>query len=1139
MATIVVLAAAGPARAQDLRGPEFGANLFRASVDDVQGEADTDAYEARLVAGERLSLVLNAAAADGLEPRLRLFGPTGEVAAPVEELRDGRRLAMRGFEIPETGRWVVAVDGRNTTQGRYTLRTSVRRAAPLRMRDVAIGGASELVILPFEGLEGARLRLDIVSGADVLASLAALRDPAGDHVPGADGPLAGEARIRRGGRKVLLRRAPLATGDGTYRADVGVASGVAGTFRATIVVRPARRPRGRRRLRADADPFVAPLAQPLGVGEGQIVRVTGANIARTFAAAPTVYLGESLAPVAAVDPDGGSFVDVLVPPPPQIGAVVGVTVVNPDGQAFTRADYVRFEAAGLEDRSAASTPQPSAVDDLSAAQAAIGDVDADGKADDLVIVSPGDPAVTRVDGFLGPGTALVTTPEPGTTTPGEIAVAGEEDVVSFTLAAEDWVEIRCDFPGTLGDAVLTLLGPSAPAAVVATADAFDAGPFERLAARLLAGTWFVRVSGDGDSTGTYALSVTTHPGTFAFPGIERRRTRVLRGKDDGTFEDVTGTALPANGQYGTISRSTFHAGAVTVGDLDGDDAAEIVIAGFSPGYVGDYLAYSNAYRNVVGAVRVLRNDGYGAFSQNVTDLPPGVVDRLEVYGEDERSRPVPLIVGYRPLGGTMAERPPPSALALGDLDGDGDDDVVVAFPEALAARSAVLDFTRVDPTRDPPFVPSSVLDEYGGYFYAFNPVYVAGTQVLENRLDENAGLQYVTGLSLPVGEPPRRGPVLTPGLHARDVALGDLDGDDDLDIVLTWDDPTSVSIYGSLYPQDAPAVAGSDRYGVAFDEPRAATFVLLNDGAGHFTDASGKWLPATTEPEFWQAHRLALHDLDGDDDPDLVLLHRDGLEAYRARALAAMDAPPAAGTTTPGRLATFLEVDRFELDVQERGVYQVRVDLGNLPSVEVALLATDPEETRVGEGFGGFGFPARFVTLLDAGLYAIDVIGPGPPSGMGTYTLQVDRLLPRGDVPHGVHALRVLENRGAQKGFVDVTADVLPPVDAAAESDLRGETLLVTDLNGDASPDLVVGTRERLTDATGTRRSSLRILLGSPSFVFTGASADFLPDPALESGDAGHVLLGDVAGSPSLLLFTESRPEASDAGRYLRVLTPR
>ena len=64
-----------------------------------------------------------------------------------------------------------------------------------------------------------------------------------------------------------------------------------------------------------------------------------------------------------------------------------------------------------------------------------------------------------------------------------------------------------------------------------------------------------------------------------------------------------------------------------------------------------------------------------------------------------------------------------------------------------------------------------------------------------------------------------------------------------------------------------------------------ATRILINDRTGTFTDNTSTWLPAGATPEFWQGHQIALQDLDGDNDPDLVILHGAGIGTGNRHAL--------------------------------------------------------------------------------------------------------------------------------------------------------------------------------------------------------------------------------------------------------------
>ena len=241
-----------------------------------------------------------------------------------------------------------------------------------------------------------------------------------------------------------------------------------------------------------------------------------------------------------------------------------------------------------------------------------------------------------------------------------------------------------------------------------------------------------------------------------------------------------------------------------------------------------------------------------------------------------------------------------------------------------------------------------------------------------------------------------------PAFHSRDLALGDIDRDGDLDMVLTWDDPTTVSAYGFY--------AGSD-------VSRVATRVLQNDGNAKFTDVTASWLPAASAPEFWQAGRVVLADLDGDVDLDLLLLH--------ARTL--------------------------------------------------------------------------------------------------------------GATPASRPALRILRNDGATAGFVDVTTTAVPAATTALPDDWRGEALTVADVDGDGHPDVLVSTTETLRDGDGARLRSTRLLLGDGALRFRRGDG-FLPPVAVDSGEAGELLLGDLEGADglSLLRLSESSPATSPGGAALR-----
>ncbi len=165
--------------------------------------------------------------------------------------------------------------------------------------------------------------------------------------------------------------------------------------------------------------------------------------------------------------------------------------------------------------------------------------------------------------------------------------------------------------------------------------------------------------------------------------------------------------------------------------------------------------------------------------------------RLRVFTNDGTDTLLPTLVG-------PAFPYPLSDLAFGDVDGDGDTDVVIAFMiDPIAVSAGLLEATANQ------------------------------TRLYLN--DGSGDLSDATG-QLPVDAIP-----------SADVALCDIDGDDDLDLTLG---NAFVSFAG--WPQQ--------------------NGVWVNDGAGTFQDVTAASLPQRTD---WTS-AIALGDVDGDGDPDLL-----------------------------------------------------------------------------------------------------------------------------------------------------------------------------------------------------------------------------------------------------------------------------
>jgi len=183
------------------------------------------------------------------------------------------------------------------------------------------------------------------------------------------------------------------------------------------------------------------------------------------------------------------------------------------------------------------------------------------------------------------------------------------------------------------------------------------------------------------------------------------------------------------------------------------------------------------------------------------DLDLAAVSRVDYYDYNPGSARSYLIISLNQGDGTFTtdgQNHPiqnlPRDLALGDLDGDGDLDLVTSY----------------------------------SYFYGYDGIRYRGTiNILKNRGDGYFGPEQAV---LPV----REGYVVT-------VAVGDLDGDQDLDLVTT-----------------ANLDFGSQRGDIA---------VLLNNGKATFTPGA-----RTTTGRY--PIDIAVGDLDGDGDLDVVVANQ-------------------------------------------------------------------------------------------------------------------------------------------------------------------------------------------------------------------------------------------------------------------------
>lgn len=318
----------------------IGNVTYRAAIRHGQDGSDTDRYSGVLLAGERLSVRVDSPFLSGLYPRIALLGPDG-VPRDVDIVRFGRlgrRLEIRDFEATETGRWTVQVTGELDSYGSYSVRFQVKPLPVVRTHVPAdtTGAAPADITVPFSGLAASRIKVKASARRGPVPAIASLVDSSGNEVLDDRGePVADSAR-KLNGRAMTLDVSGAGGSDGDYGVRITAPAGHR-EFTVTVQAIPVTRPRGVRRHRPD-EPWIEPVAFAERGVHDLMLRIEGRNFSHL--PQPAVLFDGIPATELDVDPYG-TWIRCNPPVLPG-GALAGVTVVNPDGQAYSRDGYYYY-----------------------------------------------------------------------------------------------------------------------------------------------------------------------------------------------------------------------------------------------------------------------------------------------------------------------------------------------------------------------------------------------------------------------------------------------------------------------------------------------------------------------------------------------------------------------------------------------------------------------------------------------------------------------------------------------------------------------------------------------------------------------------------------------------------------------------
>jgi VCBS repeat protein/IPT/TIG domain-containing protein len=1117
LAVFALFLSLAPAHGEEFFGPPIGSkSKYSSNILGLQ-EPDTDDYVGRFVEGEFLNVTVSAVQRSSLLPSIELLRPDGSSPQIVtSKSRSDRTIKLKKFPIDQSGGWAVRVSGDADTQGEYTVSFAVKKAKPIKLKKQVLPvAAKEEATHLFGGIEGALLNLKLTfDNKRGAVALDALKDPGGDDVPGLGGPLAGEATVK--GSKVQIKKAPLAAGDGNYAAMVSTADGSTAKYNLTIKVVPQGRLNKKGTIElSPLEPVVARPTITIRAAPGVQVDVAGSN----FQPTSQVFIGANEAEVLNVAQSGTTLRCIV--PPGDDGETEALTVVNPDGQASTRADYIFYAPPPVVSAITTTTGVPvvggSTVGGLQIR------IDGANLASQNLVDFGGVPAAALQ--AQGSSRLLVTTPLHASQNT-FVRVVDE-----FGRSAVNRPDFEFKVPPRFSAAPYSpgVIRPEEQAVVTVTGSNFSDDDVLLFNGVVIASTlpspaqrqFTIAPTPEGPQT----VQLRDRVGTVVDgPTLQVKGPPILTtivvvsGSEagDGEIPLLGGTNLRVIGRNFAAEDVVTLGGTVvmttSVLNTQFDFVAPAHLAGLVDLVVTDADGLDSSLRDAlryVGYVDVTAARSPGRSTTDDLSALAGAVGDLDGDGDDDDvaiTSPngyfenfYPGGYGYRYLVDNSKSNSPGSRseytrILFGDSSGDLVDETEANFPAAGSDdfNGTAIAVGDLDGVTGDEIVLGGIRPDYG-YYYDVRLFLNDGSgsfseapdDVPTSRFEPYYYVYYVYyGYVYQYNTFPAAGPRYILGIPTA-IGLGDLDGDNDLDVVVARDshdqryvyiDPDYIYSYDGYLVFDYYYLYYGNIYinAYVYDSALRVLDNAISDGDG-LVDVTDDRLPglSASTPAF-VGRDVAIGDIDGINGPDIIVTWDDPT------------------TVTP---------------------YDINYGGGS------AIIAT---RVLINDGYGYFDDYTS--TWMPSGaspeFFQAHQVELGDLDGDG----DLDMVLVHEDglaSDHSVHALRVLRN-DSEAAFTNVTATAIPPI---SSDDFRGGALTLGDVNGDGDLDILVGTTEGLLAGADVARRT-RLFLGNGDLTFKSSTA-FNEDPETDSGEANALLLiGDLAGlsDPALVLLSETAP---------------